>query len=236
MSDQALWKANGTLPLAEAGALFERFAGGALELGLLGDARWLRADADAEEQPVTLPAGPDLPARLREKAAVREGAVDLSAGGEGWRLAWSALPTDPAEPGGPCLYTLWLTFLRTRVPDRRASDALLSAFYAMHQPEETSYAVIHPFEHWLTFSDEHYPEPITTATYFRGVYWANFLGKRQLAALDRAALAGLRAHEVRWAGQDGLFFVTAPDLAAADGPEAEREMLRLYAWFLRARR
>ena len=145
-------------------------------------------------------------------------------------------PFDAAEGWVDGLNTLWFTFDRSRIRDRSQSDALLEAFFIVHHPRDSEFAVLHPYAHWSSFAGQHYDIPVTINLQFRGVFWANFLGPGHLDEFDAKKLLDLDAHVVRWVDSNGLFVIATPDLASADAPDWEAELLRLTACFRKALR
>ena len=117
--------------------------------------------------------------------------------------------------------------IRALVSDPSQSQALLNAFMDLHTPKNTEYAVIHPYQHWVDFADQHYETPVTITPMFKGVFWANFLGSGHLQEFDSDAIKGLTTVETIWLDSEGLFFVTAPTIKDSDKPKTEQEMLRL---------
>ena len=237
-TERVLWKANSGRRDWREGAPLRRLLGHAHALGLLSAVTWVKRSEAAEPVPTALQAGPDLADWLLAQAEPDEGVVELSAGGidpAPWRVFWNACRFD-SEHGVMGLNTLWFTFDRSRVADRLQSDRLLEAFMVAHTPSDTEYAVIHPYDHWSDFAEAHYRAPVTITPMFRGVYWANYLGGRHLEQFDLQRLADLRCQQLRWLDRTGLFFVTAPELSAADSRPAEAEMLRLSDYFQQALR
>lgn len=237
-TERVLWKANSGWHDWREGAPLRRLIGSAHSLGLLSAVTWVKRSEAAEPAQTTLQAGPDLADWLLAQAEPTEGVVEVSAGGidpAPWRVFWKTYRFDP-EFGLKGLNTVWFTFDRSHVAGRLQSDRLLEAFMVAHTPSDTEYAVIHPYDHWSDFAEAHYRAPVTIAPMFRGVYWANYLGDGHLEDFDLQRLADLRCHRVRWLDRAGLFFVTAPELSAADSRPAEAEMLRLSDCFRQALR
>ncbi len=236
---KVLWKANSSRHDWREGAPLVRLLAAAGRLGLTGAVSWIRPDADRDPEPAAIPAGPGLPERLRAAARPRGGIIDFAAGGEDpapWEVFWNVYRYDAQEAAVSGINTLWLTFERQRVGGSERSRQLLAEFFDLHRPEDTEYAVLHPYDHWIDLADLHYEVPVTITPMFQGAFWANFLGLGHLGEFDLDRLAGFASHEVRWLERDGVFFVTAPDLDRADGAEAEAEMLRVTELFRQALR
>lgn len=230
MTGSMLWKANSVLSDWRNGEPLTRVLERALALDLIGDVSWIKSYDDRERQPFALAGDADLPARLLSKFG--NDACHFQVGGEQppfWRLAWNTGNFDLARVDG--LNVLSLIFDRTALADPARADDVLAAFLELNRPEDTDYAALHPYEHWFSFADAHYRPPITIAPLFKGVFAANFLGPDQLAEFDRDQLAGLVAPTIQWSDSRGLAFTATTDLATADSPTTESEMLRLTAFF-----
>lgn len=237
MTGSMLWKANSALSDWRNGEPLARVLERALALGLIGDVSWIKSDADSERQPFALAGDADLPARLLSK--IGNNACYFEAGGQRpppWRLSWNTGDVDLATGSLNGLNALWWMFDRAHLADPAGADAVLAAFLELNLPEDTDHAVLHPYEHWADFADVHYQTSITVAPLFNGVFAANFLGPHHLAEFDRDRLAGLVAPIVQWSDSRGLAFTATTDLATADSPTTEREMLRLTAFFREALR
>lgn len=239
-ASKVLWKASSSRHDWRDGEPLRRLAEAAVRLGLIAPPAWIRPRPDAEREPRVAGTGGELVEAVA--AAGRGGRVEITVGGDApapWELFWDLHPFSTDEGYVDGLNTVWLTFDRARVPGRRESDALRDAFLAVHRPEETEYAVLHPYAHWSRFADEHYSPPVTLNLMFKGVFWANFLGPGHLGEFDLARLADLSAALVRWVPEDGgdregLFVIATPDLATADAPASEAELLRLTRQFAAA--
>ena len=164
----------------------------------------------------------------------------LTVGGDDpapWEIFWNVYPFDRESGWVDGLNNLSFTFDRSRVPDRKASDALAEAFFEASAGGDVEHALIHPYGHWSRFADERYDTPVTVNVQFHGVFWANFLGPGHIEEFDPEKLRGLKeAHEVRWVGSEGLLVIATPDLASADAPESEPVLLRLNERFRQALR
>jgi hypothetical protein len=172
----------------------------------------------------------ELAVPLLAAAAAQGRVAELTIGGSDpapWELFWNVYPFDAAGDWVDGLNTLWLTFDRSRIRDRTQSAVLLDEFFTVHQPRDTEYAVLHPYAHWADFTDKYYEVPVTINLQFKGIFWANFLGPGHLDEFDRTKLGNLDAHQARWIDDNGLFVITTPDLAFADTPDSEGELLRL---------
>lgn len=205
-----LWKANSSRHDWRGGAPLRRLVDAAARLGLIGSPERIE-DEPGKAAEVTFAGDDPAP----------------------WEIFWNVYPFDAGEGWVDGLNTLWFTFDRSLVPD---SGALLESFFAVHAPEDTEYAVIHPYDHWSDFADANYQVPVTINLSFRGVFWANFLGPGHVEEFDAEKLRGLDAHEVRWLDDKGLFVIATPDLASADAPSSEPVLIRLTERFRSALR
>jgi hypothetical protein len=236
---KVLWKANASRSDWRSGEPLRRLVGAAARLGLLGRPQRIEPEPAEPEKLLRAQPGDELAAAILAAARAQGRTAELTLSGDDpapWELFWNVYPFDAEEDWVDGLNTLWLTFDRSRVPDRAASDALLAAFFAVHSAADTEYAVLHPYDHWSVFDDRHYGVPVTINLMFKGVFWANFLGPGHLEEFDPARLADLDAYEVRWLDAKGLFVVATPDLASADAPASEPVLLRLTQRFRRALR
>lgn len=219
------WSADGRAP---ARRLLER----AREAGLIGPVEWYAAAPDDERRDVKkddgvlerLLARPDPPRRT----------YGINAGGSApapWELAMQ-LPRwieEDRQAQGINLFNLW--FDDHRFAGAAGSDALCRAFRSVHGPENTEAALLHPYESWVKLTDVvmdgAYGDPLTLGPMFQGVMWANFLGPGHLAFFDVRELERLKAHQVEWIGEEGLFIRVCEDVRDAATPEVEKEMIRL---------
>ena len=225
-----IWKANSSRHDWRGGEPLRRLVSVAAHLGLIGRAQRVEPELPAKERLLAARPGDELASALLAASADQGRVAELTvAGGDPapWELFWNVYPFDREEGWVDGLNTLWLTFDRSHVPGRRDSDALLDGFFAAHTPEETEYAVIHPYDHWSDFADRCYEDPVTINLTFKGVFWANFLGPGHIEEFDPIRLRDLDAREVRWLDHKGLFVVATPDLASADAPSSEPVLLRL---------
>lgn len=231
-SDKVLWKASSSRSDWRDGAPLRRVIDGAARLGLIGP----------PTRGVTgVKPGGELVQAILDAAEPEGGGCALTVGGDDpapWELFWNVYPFDEESGWVDGMNNLFFTFDRSRVPGRKASDALAEAFFTASSGGDVEYAVIHPAEHWSRFADEHYDPPVTINIQFHGVFWANFLGPGHVEEFDLAKLRDLQeAHEVRWVdGGKGLLVIATPDLASAGAPESEPVLLRLNERFREALR
>src|SRR6185369_5661118 len=227
---KVLWKANASRSDWQDGEPLRRLAAAAARLGLVGRPRHIDPPPKDPRKIENAKPGDELADAILAAARSQGRTAELTLSCDDpapWELFWYVHPFDRKEGWVDGLNTHWLTFDRSRVPNRRASDALLEAFFAVHSAADTEYAVLHPYAHWSRFDDQHYQVPVTINLMFRGVFWANFLGPGHIEEFDAAHLKDLDAHEVRWLDHKGLFVIATPDLAAADAPASEPVLLRL---------
>lgn len=228
------WSADGR---AAARRILER----ARDARLIGPVQWYAAAPEDERREVPRDDGvleglldrPDPPRRT----------YGINAGGSRpapWELAMQ-LPRwieEDRQAQGINLIKLWLDDDEFRGVS--GSDALIRAFRAIHGPENTEAAFIHPYESWVKLTDVvmdgAYGDPLTLGPMFPGVMWASFLGRGHLAFFDVTKLRQLEAHQIEWIGEDGLFIRVCADVRDAAKPEVEREMLRLTSAMRRALR
>jgi hypothetical protein len=99
----------------------------------------------------------------------------------------------------------------SRLAGWRAAAALLDAFVVVHTPDDTEYAVIHPYDHWSDFAGIHYERAVTIGPMFRGMFWATDLGPGHLDEFDATKLQDLDAHRVEWWDDRALLIVATAD-------------------------
>lgn len=231
---KVLWKANASRSDWQDGEPLRRLVGAAARLGLIGRPTRIQPEPEDPEGLLSARPGDELAEAILAAAASQGRVAELTLAGDDpapWELFWNVYPFDREEGWVDGLNTLWLTFDRSRVPNRSESDALLKAFFAVQTADDTEYAVLHPYAHWSDFADRHYDVPVTINLTFRGVFWANFLGPGHIEEFDATRLKNLNAYEVRWLDSNGLFVVATPDLASADAPTSEPVLLSLTQHF-----
>lgn len=230
MSEKILWRSNTGWHDWRYGAPLYRLLAEATRLGLIGRANRVEP-AKADPAPLLLAqSGEELAKAILAMPPTRRDITEILVAGSDpapWELYWNVYPFDAESGELDGFNTLWLTFDRSRVSDREASEALREAFMTACSATDTEYAMIHPYTHWSDFADKYYEVPVTINLQFKGVFWANFLGPGHLNEFDRAKLADLDAHQARWVDGNGLFVIATPDLASADAPDSEGELLRL---------
>lgn len=228
--DKILWKAGSSRSDWRGGEPLRRLIAAAARLGLIGP---------PTRGVVGVEPGGALAAAILANAQPEGGGMALTVGGDDpapWELFWNVYPFDAESGWVDGLNSCFFTFDRSRVPDRKASDALAETFFEASSGGDVEHALIHPAGHWSRFSDEHYDPPVTINVQFHGVFWANFLGPGHIEEFDLSRLRDLEAHEVRWVDHRGLLVIATPDLASADAPEAESVLLKLNERFRKALR
>jgi hypothetical protein len=115
-------------------------------------------------------------------------------------------------------------------------EGLVDAFFELHTPANTEYAVLHPYDHWVRFADQAYDNPVTIGPMFQGVFWTNFLGPGHIEEFDREKLADLPAYRVEWVPGPALRLVVHRDPRDCAKPEVEARYLELTERFRSALR
>jgi hypothetical protein len=210
------------------------------QAGLIGAVDWIAAGPDDEHQDVEHKE--DTLRRLLDHRPGHGESYRIAAGGSRpspWHMTLGLFPFDKSQGQvqGYNILNLWLEADSWAGPER--SDELVRMFCAIHTPDDTEYAFIHPYKRWSELSDTlrgHYGDPVTAGPFLSGIYWANFLGRGHLALFDLSRLRDLHNHQVEWTGDDGLFIRVCRDVANATSPAVEEEMFRLTKHFRAALR
>lgn len=237
---KVLWRTTASRSDWSGGEPLRRVIDIAARLGLIGPPGWVDPESESTRSVLGAKPGDELAKAILAAAQPDGGGVALALGGDDpapWKIFWNLYPFDSGSGWVDGMNNLFFTFDRSRVPDRKASDALAEAFFDACAHGDVEYAMIHPSDHWSSFADERYDPPVTINIQFQGVFWANFLGPGHIEEFDLAKLRDLKeAHEVRWIGGKGLLVIATPDLATADAPESEPVLLRLNERFRKALR
>jgi hypothetical protein len=211
----------------------------AQQAGLIGSVDWVAVGPDDERKDVEHKG--DTLKRLLNHRPKRGESYRIAAGGARptpWQmtLGLDHFKKSEGQVKGYNILNIWFEAEPWAGPDR--SDALVQTFRAIHTPDDTEVAFIHPYDRWSELSDTlngRYGEPVTFGPFFSGVYWANFLGRGHLALFDLSRLRDLQIYEVEWTGEDGLFIRVCRDVSDATNPTVEEKMFHLTERFRAAR-
>lgn len=240
MEQQILWRSSTTEHDWRNGPFLPALLDQATRLGLIGPVTWQKAGIKGHREKVNLTTAGALLAHLPQPQAGEPPTSVLEAGGESprpWTVKLSVALLDEKTGQPQNVSMAWLFFDAHWADESSAqSHALRQTFLELHDPQNTDYAFIHPYQHWMDFSERYYKRALTTGSMFRGVFWANFLGPGQLERFDPAKLASLPAYETRWLEQQGLFVIATPDIRDVVEPSGEKELVRLTEEFRQALR
>lgn len=208
--------------------------------GVIGDADWIEPRANAKRRKFAAPADglADQVAQLALADLAKGKQVWLTVGGSSpheWatHVGLSSFDRERGEVSGLNLVEMHVP--REAFQGEDASGRLWAGFREAHDAGSTEWAAIHLLTRYGELAKSVYRPPLETVMRFKGIFWANFLGRRQLARFDRAVLQELEGFRVEWDGEDGLFIRASPDVAEADSPEVEQELFRLTEDFRRAK-
>ena len=239
MDNQILWKANTSFHDWNDGHFIHKLLKQVTDMGLSGQVTWLKAGIRGIPQKIILSSSTELLDHLAEPLPDEPPHRYLEAGGEqpwSWSVKISIAPFEKEEPPPQRMSSVWLFFDRQTVSTQSRSQELFQAFRAIHDPDNTEYALIHPYQHWLDFANRYYQLPVTIGPMFKGMFWANFWGPGHLTEFDLKKLHGLSAYEINWVDDTGLFLRVAKSIIEVEKPTAEEELLRLTKAFSDAKR
>lgn len=210
------------------------------EAGLIGSVEWMAVGPDDERKNVDHQK--DILDQLLEHRPRRGELYRIAAGGSQalpWHMTLALFPfrKSSGQVQGYNILNLW--FESQPFEDPNNSDNLVRVFRAIHTPDNTEFAFVHPYQRWSELSDTvrgPYGKPVTIGPMFSGVFWANFLGSGHLAFFDLSPLRDLQSYQVEWTDDKGLFIRVSRDIAEATSPAVEEEMFRLTERFRAALR
>ncbi|HYR11070.1 MAG TPA: hypothetical protein VEQ60_25035 [Longimicrobium sp.] len=230
-----LWRACSSRHDWTDGALFAQVLAAAGRLGVIGPATAVKVGWDERPVPGTFEVH-GMGERLLAAAGRSDPLViDATGTSPSWSVFFAAWPYDRADRSVEGMNALELRFDASGL-GREQLDALADAFFAVHTPQNTEYAVLHPYEHWRDFGESAYERPVTIGPMFRGVYWASFLGPGHADQFDRERLQGLPVHRMEWIDGPGLRLVANPDPRDCADPPVEALYRELTAAFRAALR
>lgn len=210
------------------------------QVGVIGALDWISVGYGEERRPVA--EGEDeLERHLRGKLR-RSTSQSFAAGGKAphdWNLTLLLAPylKSRGETRGYNLLNVWFDIGAFSGQD--GSDLLAGTFQTVHSSEASEFGFIHPAARRGELADAitgQYGQPLTIGPMFAGVYWANYLGRQQLAFFDAAELQKLTGYEITWTGRDELYLRVCENVEDAVRPEVEAEMFRLTEAFRAAQR
>ena len=239
MDNRVLWKANTSFHDWNDGQFVRTLLERATTMGLSGQVTWLTAGIRGTLQKIKLRRATDLLDHLPEPLPDEPPHRYLEAGGERprpWSVKISIAPFDKEGENPQGMSSVWLFFEKQAVSTLPRSQELFQAFRAVHDPDNTEYAFIHPYQHWLDVANQYYQLPVTIGPMFKGIFWANFWGPGHLNEFDLKKLHGIAAYEIDWVDDKGLFVRVAKSILAVEEAATEAELLRLTEIFREALR
>lgn len=222
-SKQLLWRATTSRHDWRDGRLFTAASRRAAKLDLIGPTEWVQVGWENDRERKCIERPVDIPSELLEELQPPGELLFAAAGSESpspWRMMISVCPHEKGTGvDGLNIFTL-------RVAGNQVdAETLLDGFKAVHGPDNTEYALLHPEDHFETMSETVYRIPVTNGQAFRGVFWANFLGPGHLDEFEEDRLSDLDGYRIEWIDQRGLFIVTAPSPEKAVANEGELKRL-----------
>lgn len=201
MNNSILWRVSTRQHNWRNGRFLEVFLQQAIALQLIGPATWQKIGIHGKEKAVAL-ANPltileNLPMPKKDEppnSYIEIGGVEPVP----WTLKLSVSLVDEASQELKNLNMLWLFFDRQWLTRPKASQTLIDAFLRIQGPGNSEYAFIHPYDHWLDWGDRAYKRAVTTGSFFKGVFWANFLGPGHLEQFEPSQLQKLPALHAQW--------------------------------------
>jgi hypothetical protein len=230
MDTHILWKVNTSLHDWNDGHFMHDFLKQATTIHLLGPVTWRKLGIHGTSQELLLEHATDLLDKLPTPLPDEPPHSYLEAGGEQpwpWSVKISIAPFDEKEKKPRSMSSVWLFFSREAISTVARSQELFQAFCTIHTPENTEYALIHPYQHWLDFANQYYKLPVTIGPMFKGVFWANFLGPGHLNEFDLQKLSAIPASMLTWIGDKGLFLRVTENILDADTPTTTAKYIQL---------
>lgn len=230
MAEQILWKANTTFHDWSDGKFIHQLLDQAIDLGLLGAATWRKIGIRGETEAIAPQNIHELTSHLPTPLPDEPPHSYLELGGDRpspWVVKLSISPWDEEENLPTTMSSIWLFFAKKSLATASHSQKLFDAFCQIHHPDNTEYACIHPYQHWLDFANQHYQPPVTIGPMFKGVFWANFLGTGHLGEFDLEKLANIANLETKWINNQGLFFKAKGNILDIANSSHEAELKQL---------
>lgn len=223
MKDSILWRSATTVHDWNDGKFVQTLLDRASALQLLGPVTWCQNGIRSKPRKMQLASASELVDKLTSPLPGEPAQRYLEAGGEQptpWSLKLSIAPFNEATGRSTGPSYLWLFFAKSAVAAVGA-DALAQACQEVNTQENTEYAFVHDYDHWLVFSDEYYEIPLTIDPMFKGVFWWNAIGPGHLQEFD------LQKLPVESANGDILYLRAFDDVLNAGDSESELAARRL---------
>lgn len=230
MENSILWRINSSVHDWSDGHLVRALLERVSDAGLIGPVTWCQTGIKGVPKKMQLPKASELVGKLAKPLPGEPPQRYLEAGGDApwpWSVILSISPFDEKEGEPDAPNFIWLFLAKQAFIPTSQSQEIFQAFREINNPENTEYAFIHDYEHWLSFSDQNYKIPVTTGSTFKGAYWLNFIGPGHIEEFDLEHLATITAFATELVEEKG-FYARAYDnvLEAADSAnEAELKQL-----------
>ena len=212
----------------------------AKQTGIIGDVDWVAIGP--YDEPMAVERDDFMLERLLDHHPRRGELYRIAAGGDepiSWRMTLGLFQFQKSrgQVEGYNILNFWFDSKKYSSPE--GSDSLVRVFREINTPDNTEFASVHPYDRRSALQDTlsgEYGRPVTLRPLFSGVYWANFIGRKHLELFNLTQLRELKAYQVEWEGEDGLFLRVTHDLRDATSAVTEREMFRLTEQFRMALR
>jgi hypothetical protein len=107
------------------------------------------------------------------------------------------------------------------------SSALFETFRSLHGPEDSEFALVHPYAPAHRLAAEVYKPPLVNSHMVAGAYFALYVGPGQIEFFDVDKLSAVRAVRVERDGIRAVWLQGLPILAASGEGEADLALVSL---------
>jgi hypothetical protein len=227
LPDPILWRVASGFHDWMDGALLRSLIGQWFEEGLIGNPDCM--ETGDKDKPWSVNAGETTADAILRTPRNPAGGIDVMMRGETPHPWWMSVVISAFQPelGRPRGYSMINLNLPRQVCEGNVSGRLLDLFEGLHRPDTCEYASIHPKRHSENLKLRAYVPALTIAPMFAGVLWANFLGPGTVEEFKPEAIDALPVARRRWFDRRGVFFAVSEDLASADKPACEAELVAM---------
>lgn len=179
--------------------------------GWLGDLEWSQNEWNADPTPAEGSLIDWVQQICNKVDSSEEDMVFAEAGGSlpsPWVVTLALSPFDKKTSKVMGQNVVALTFDPNTL-DGLTSDQLIEVFESTHHAHNTEHAMIHPELAWDRLDEVYRESPVTVATMFLGVAWANYLGPGHLDEFNLEALKQKVWPMIHWDNEHGLWFYAA---------------------------